>query len=470
MPAIRPTEPAAAATSPFDLLQTLCHGLRRDALHALSYHDFGFPEMQVEGYFDALDRLLPDLGCALANDRAVRSALEATEGSSWNAEDCTKDLRESACHAVGAMLLTERVRYAMDRSDVQRALLAKILYEHLTEILDDVIDAGSYGRRQCEQIFRTALVPIGDPGFRTEPTQRRLLELLSREQRGYASPVAKLGTALSDLLLGAPRWADLGPAIRIQNEYVAIGQSLSTTCRGYRIDLQEVRRRAARFDSPEVELTWVERLAKYQSQVSNLALLDLCFVRREFELGNLGAALQSWYYYDVVISLLDHLFDLRADTEEEVANLALLWMSPDACRDAITPSDAYRALRMSDYERLVSRVAELSARALTMASSERSESAEFYRFLTVMIPVVMFAVGRDQDPDLLHSVLRALVPVVRVSPRAISTSGSNEGVEPSGGDYHSTTYSQWSSPFRTQRVFTTLPFAPRAASMPSYTP
>ncbi|MCI4347861.1 MAG: hypothetical protein L3J97_04500, partial [Thermoplasmata archaeon] len=358
----------------------------------------------------------------------------------------------------------------VDRTEpeqLRRALVAKTMYQHIAEMLDDLIDTGEYSRSAASRLYCCVLLPLGQPRIDTEKLRGRMLKSVTRSGAPMVDPLVELAAQLHHEIGRAPRALGFRELFSLGNRFLSHGQPLTVLLQGRRLDVPAVRGAARHFYAPSAEVDWVTRLAKYMSHASNLALLDLYFVRPSAPMGDLNEHLWTWYYLDALISIMDHLADLEADSRAGIVNLALLGMRPQGPKADEVPLDSFRGLGVDDFDCLLEQMADLSTRALMHAEWSGMAAPRFYRLLTLLVPVVMLSSGKDGGRSLLPAYLEKLA--TRLS--TPGSSGRRRPIPPPSPSralyYQETRYSQHSAPVRTQDVFTTVPATPRADMIPS---
>jgi hypothetical protein len=265
----------------------------------------------------------------------------------------------------------------------------------------------------------------------------------------------------------APRYSEWREIFDFGNRTLAEGQSLTVLLQSNRSDIARVRRTSERFYAPDSSVGWVERLGKYCSHVSNLTLIDLSFIRPDAPVGDVHEHLRAWYYLDALISILDHLADLRSDSRSGVVNLALLQVRPNASFRGPHVEEVYRALTSSEVDLLLDRLVTLSVTAFAHAERSGVESPSYYRLLLLLIPVVMLTSGKDGRGDLVPAYLGKLASRLGAPPEEGEPHPRFPDPVEEARTYHETRYSQQSEPDRTQELFTTEPETPRADMIPS---
>src|SRR5207249_9956767 len=157
---------------------------------------------------------------------------------------------------------------------------------------------------------------------------------------------------------------------------------------------------------------WQERFARSVAHGSGLCLIDLCFAEQRLTPSELRSHLNAWYYFDVLMTLVNNVLDIPDDADEGLTNIALMAMRGAEVLDPAVDPKAIRPT-MRDYEPLLKRMAELSGRAITSAHEALDDPDTLYPFVAFMMPVVMLTERDGSGEDLLHAYLRAVAPAMR---------------------------------------------------------
>ncbi|TLZ52639.1 MAG: hypothetical protein E6K18_02515 [Methanobacteriota archaeon] len=199
----------------------------------------------------------------------------------------------------------------------------------------------------------------------------------------------------------------------------------------------------------DADLAWDERLACAMTWTLTHALIDLCFVERPIPTEDLAATIKAWSYLSGVVTYLDHAVGVREDLESGIVNTALVSMRPHEILGLAAFPRGARGPASHELERVLDRAAEFAMRALA-ATAGRDDAQ--YACLALLIPTTLLAPWIGSRDGLVGRYFRRIGPAVRAAELRA---------------YHSATYSQQSSPSRTQRAFKTLPGKPRQRSTPS---
>ena len=380
--------------------------LGRRAVGLCELYDFGFPSSVVR---DQIARLGRDFD-------SFRGAFEVPEltsggrGSLWDHE-------QSVRYAAGAAMITARFRGAMSPANVARAAAAKAIHEFQADLLDDIIDGGVYTFEEARALYRVCLAPMTEARFDPDELQVELRHRIQAHQQGTVDLLTSLTTRLHELLRHAPNWDAFRSEIRRENQRLATGQALTVFQKRESRSIQMIREWASRFPAPNPDLRWQERFARSVAHGSGLCLIDLCFAEERLTPSELRSHLNAWYYFDVLMTLVNNVLDIPDDADEGLTNIALMAMRGAEVLDPAVDPKAIRPT-MRDYEPLLKRMAELSGRAITSAHEALDDPDTFYPFVAFMMPVVMLTEPDGSGEDLLHAYLRALAPAIRDACRA----------------------------------------------------
>src|SRR2546430_16513401 len=85
-----------------------------------------------------------------------------------------------------------------------------------------------------------------------------------------------------------------------------------------------IREWASRFPAPDPDLRWQERFARSVAHGSGLGLIDLCFAPERLTPSELRSHLNAWYYFDVLMTLVNNGRDIPDDPHAGLTNIALM--------------------------------------------------------------------------------------------------------------------------------------------------
>src|SRR5438094_5205595 len=375
--------------------------LGRRAVELCDLYDFGFPSSVVRDHIARLGAAFGAFRCSLR----VPQLASGGRGSLWDHE-------QSVRYAAGAAMITARFRGAMSSANVARAAAAKALHEFQADLLDDIIDGGAYTFEEARALYRMCLAPMTEARFDPNELQSELGRRIQTHQQGTVDHLTSLNAGLHDRSRHAPSWAAFRSEIRRENERLATGQALTIFQKRESRSIRIIRGWASRFPAPHPDLRWQERFARSVAHGSGLCLIDLCFAEERLTPSELRAHLNAWYYFDVLMTLVNNVLDIPDDAEEGLTNIALMSMRGAEVLDPTVDPKAIRPT-MRDYEPLLKRMAELSGRAITSAHEALDDPDTFYPFVAFMMPVVMLTEPDGSGEDLLHAYRRALAPAIR---------------------------------------------------------
>jgi len=168
-----------------------------------------------------------------------------------------------------------------------------------------------------------------------------------------------------------------------------------------------------------------ERLSGWISHTYAITLFDLCYAEPILDPDAFDAHVAAWFYFDVVVTLLNNAMDVGPDLDRGIANIFLIARGGEEVRSLRRARGFRPTLSMADYEAFLSRTATFARRNLEYARRSGEDPDAFYPFLAVMAPIVMFADETGIRQDMLHAYLRALAPMMReelaAGPRALAT-------------------------------------------------
>jgi len=123
--------------------------------------------------------------------------------------------------------------------------------------------------------------------------------------------------------------------------------------------------------------------------------------------------LAGWYYYDSAITLLDHIVSIHHDLRNGIANLSLIAMRENELRGLTSIRNYNPHLTIEDYDGQLQRIADLTSKAIRLATSDIQDETLVYPFMTIMMPVVMMADWIGNRDDMIHTFLEAIAPTIK---------------------------------------------------------
>ena len=381
------------------------------------YHDFGFPKValksQITRVTDELRRMRESIhGSALS----LRPP-GLPEDAMWEEADELWNYGQTLRFAAGAMMITQRYESRMTSQNLRRSMTAKVLHHCQAGLLDDLIDTGRYTFIEAKDLYHHCLASMIDPGFDINTFRKELALSLNQEQLGMFDLMTNITAAFNRLFLESPNGQDLFYELQRVDDRLILGQALTMFQKHPTMDLPKLKRIAAGLSAPDPDLRWHERISQALSGATYYNLIDMCFLSEPVSPQELQGTVNSWYYYDLVITRLNHFVGVHKDLRSGIANLALIAMRENELVNMPGLAGYNPNLTMRDYEEHSERTAEFSRRALAHATKELGDGTLFYPFVTIMIPVVMMAEWIGNRDYMIHSYLRAISPSIRESVR-----------------------------------------------------
>jgi len=384
------------------------------------YHDFGFPKQvlkdQITNVTEELRGLRESIRASplsLSPPNLAGDAMWEETGEPWN-------FGQTLRFAAGATMITQRYQNAMTPANRRHAMIAKVLHQCQAGLLDDLVDTGRYTFVEAKDLYHHCLASMIEPGFDTNTFRKGLALNLNQEQMGVFGLMTDLTAGFNRLYTDSPNGQDLLHELLRIDDRVTLGQALTMFLKGPTLDVGKLRRVAASMSAPDPDLRWHEKLSQALSAAAYDTLIDLCFVSEPVAADEVQATLRAWYYYDLVITRLNHFVGVHKDLKDGIANLALVAMREDELASLSNLHDYKPNLTVRDYEEHSERTAELSRRGIDLATTDLDDETCFYPFVTIMIPVVMMAEWIGNRDDMIHAYLRSIAPSIR---RSVQTRG-----------------------------------------------
>jgi len=381
------------------------------------YHDFGFPKaalkQQISRVADELRRMRESIRGSVLSLRPPG----LPEDAMWEEADELWNYGQTLRFAAGAMMITQRYESRMTSENLRRSMVAKVLHHCQAGLLDDLIDTGRYTFIEAKDLYHHCLASMIDPGFDINTFRKELALSLNQEQLGMFDLMTNITAAFNRLFLESPNGQDLFYELQRVDDRLILGQALTMFQKHPTMDLPKLKRIAAGLSAPDSDLRWHERISQALSGATYYNLIDMCFLSDPASPQELQGTVNSWYYYDLVITRLNHFVGVHKDLRSGIANLALIAMRENELVNMPSLQGYNPNLTMRDYEEHSERTAEFSRRALEHATKELGDGSLFYPFVTIMIPVVMMAEWIGNRDNMIHSYLRAISPSIRDSVR-----------------------------------------------------
>jgi len=400
-----------------DLLSKFVNRLGGYAEGLFDYHDFGFPKDALK---QNINRVTDELRRMRESIRGSTLSLRPPglpEDAMWEEADELWNYGQTLRFAAGATMISQRYQSRMTSENLRRSMIAKVLHHCQAGLLDDLIDTGHYTFIEAKDLYHHCLASMIDPGFDINTFRKELALSLNQEQLSMFDLMTNITAAFNKLFLESPNGQDLFYELQRVDDRLILGQALTMFQKHPTMDLPKLKRISAGLSAPDPDLKWHERISQALSGATYYNLIDMCFVSEPVTSQELQGTVNSWYYYDLVITRLNHFVGVHKDLRAGIANLALIAMRENELVSMPTLQNYNPNLTMRDYEEHSERTAEFSRRALQHATKELGDTSGFYPFVTIMIPVVMMAEWIGNRDNMIHSYLRAISPSIRESVR-----------------------------------------------------
>src|SRR5438094_4296641 len=167
------------------------------------------------------------------------------------------------------------------------------------------------------------------------------------------------------------------------------------------------------FYAPDDTMYWWEKLGGHVSAASRHNLIDMAFTNQPYDIKHMKSFLAGWYYYDAAVILMDHVVSIHQDLRNGIANLSLIAMREKELRDLTSLKNYNPHLTIDDYDGHLRRIADLTSKAIRLATTDVHDDTLVYPFMTIMMPVVMMADWIGNRDDMIHTFLEAIAPTIR---------------------------------------------------------
>jgi hypothetical protein len=197
------------------------------------------------------------------------------------------------------------------------------------------------------------------------------------------------------------------------DERVALGQALSMFEKEPNFSIARMEKISDGFYSPDETMAWWEKLGGHVSAASRHNLIDMAFTDQHFDMRRMKNFLAGWFYYDAAVILMDHVVSIHNDLRNGIANLSLIAMREKELRGLTSLRNYNPHLTIEDYEAHLRRIAELTSKAIRLATVDFHDETLVYPFMTIMMPVVMMADWIGNRDDMIHTFLEAIAPTIK---------------------------------------------------------
>lgn len=312
----------------------------------------------------------------------------------WNS---TQTLR----FAVGTSLISLGYRRYMEPEEMRRSIIAKTFLKSQMGILDDLIDKGNYDYQTARKLYNHVVSSMSSPDLDTIDFQEELNSIINPNQIGVSNLVTSITNGFNKLFSRAPQANSIMPLMKTIDNRVIEGQALTVLQKEHYLNLDKIREVSQKFYAPEEGLHWYEKLANYISGGTRYNIIDIAYTNGGFDVNKIDSILVPWYFYDIVVVLLNNVVNIESDLESGIYNLSLIDMKKD---DILNMDKHNPDLTVEDYTLHIIRNAELTKKALQHISGGE-EIQKFYRLITLMIPIVMMANWIDTRQEMIELFL-----------------------------------------------------------------
>src|SRR2546422_8190859 len=110
---------------------------------------------------------------------------------------------------------------------------------------------------------------------------------------------------------------------------------------------------------------------------------------------------------------MDHVVSIHHELRNGIANLSLIAMREKELRDLTSLRNYNPHLTIEDYDGHLRRIADLTSKAIRLATTDVHDETLVYPFMTIMMPVVMMADWIGNRDDMIHTFLEAIAPAIK---------------------------------------------------------
>lgn len=407
-------------------VQTL--GINRDDLDLLSrtvlrlggyaeglfdFHDFGFDKAALKDHITNVHATLKSLRDATPGEGVPLRPPNTPPGAFWEDQGEVWNYLQTLRFAAGATMMSEQYSSHMTADNLHRSMTAKIFRECAIGILDDLIDKGNYSYLEAKDLHHMVLSSMLDPDFDSTSFMKRLVTMLRREQVPLFDLINNIVRGFNVLWNHSPHGQDYFYQMEIMDERVALGQAISMFQKEPSFSMSRMEKISETFYAPDDSMSWWEKLGGHVSAASRHNLIDMAFADRAYDLRRMKNFLAGWYYYDAAVILMDHVVSVHQDLRNGIANLSLIAMRHEEIRDLSSLKNYNPHLTIEDYDAHLRRIADLTSKAIRLATTDVPDEHLVYPFMTIMMPVVMMADWIGNRDDMIHTFLEAIAPTIK---------------------------------------------------------
>jgi hypothetical protein len=408
-----PAEGVGINRDDLDLLSRTVLRLGGYAEGLFDFHDFGFDKESLRDHISNVHGTLKRLQEAASSSGIPLRPPNIPSGAFWEDQGEVWNYLQTLRFAAGATMMTEQYAPHMTTDNLHRAMTAKIFRECAIGILDDLIDRGHYSYLEAKDLHHMVLSSMLDPELDSTTFMKRLVTMLRQEQVPLFDLIHNIVRGFNLLWNRSPHGHDYFYQMEVMDERVALGQALTMFQKEPNLSIGRMEKIAEGFYAPDDSMPWWEKLSGHVSAASRHNLIDMAFTDRAYDLRRMKNFLAGWYYYDAAVILMDHVVSVHQDLRNGIANLSLIAMREKELSDLPSLKGYNPHLTIEDYDIHLHRIAELSSKAIRLATSDVQDESLVYPFMTIMMPVVMMADWIGNRDDMIHTFLEAIAPTIR---------------------------------------------------------
>ena len=403
-----------------DLLSRTVLRLGGYAEGLFDFHDFGFDKNSLKDHITSVHTSLKRLRDSATPDGIPLRPPNIPAGAFWEDQGEVWNYLQTLRFAAGATMMSEQYSSHMTTENLHRSMTAKIFRECVIGILDDLIDKGNYSYLEAKDLHHMVLSSMLDPDLDSTAFMKRLVTMLRREQIPLFDLINNIVRGFNVLWNNSPHGNDYFYQMEVMDERVALGQALSMFQKEPNFSIPKMEKIMENFYAPDDSMYWWEKLGGHVSAASRHNLIDMAFTDHSYELRRMKNFMAGWYYYDAAVILMDHVVSIHHDLRNGIANLSLIAMREKELRDLTSLKNYNPHLTIEDYDGHLRRIADLTSKAIRLATTDVHDETLVYPFMTIMMPVVMMADWIGNRDDMIHTFLEAIAPTIK----AVASNGT----------------------------------------------
>jgi len=396
-----------------DLLSRTVLRLGGYAEGLFDFHDFGFDKNSLKDHITSVHTSLKRLRDSATPDGIPLRPPNIPAGAFWEDQGEVWNYLQTLRFAAGATMMSEQYSSHMTTENLHRSMTAKIFRECVIGILDDLIDKGNYSYLEAKDLHHMVLSSMLDPDLDSTAFMKRLVTMLRREQIPLFDLINNIVRGFNVLWNNSPHGNDYFYQMEVMDERVALGQALSMFQKEPNFSIPKMEKIMENFYAPDDSMYWWEKLGGHVSAASRHNLIDMAFTDRPYDIKHMKNFLAGWYYYDAAVILMDHVVSIHQDLRNGIANLSLIAMREKELRELTSLKNYNPHLTIDDYDVHLRRIADLTSKAIRLATTDVHDETLVYPFMTIMMPVVMMADWIGNRDDMIHMFLEAIAPTIR---------------------------------------------------------